>query len=154
MSAPNTPSGMRDEIAELRAQLAEAQPKPCCFEWETCKTPCVPRASNWMAAAQEAERQLAAEKEQSACYLANWKATEQGYNKVDARRIEAERKRDEARKDAERGRYMLRNCAWHRGDEQGDSIVVFVPSGTDLSCVAMREAAIDAAIKPAEEKKP
>lgn len=50
-----------------------------------------------------------------------------------------------ARADAERGHWMLRNCSWYRGHECGDSIVVYVAAGSDLSCIATREDAIDAA---------
>ena len=52
-------------------------------------------------------------------------------------------------RDAAIGRWMLKNCAWHRGDEQGDSIVVYVAKGSDLSCVATRRLAVEAAMKGA-----
>ena len=48
------------------------------------------------------------------------------------------------RKDAERGRHMIEHGCWHRGEEQ-THLAVLVPQGSDLSCYAMREAAIDAA---------
>lgn len=48
------------------------------------------------------------------------------------------------RVDAERGRYMLRNAEWFRYDER-THLAVRVPNGSDLSCKAMREHAIDAA---------
>ena len=50
------------------------------------------------------------------------------------------------RADAERGRYMIENGCWHRGDAQ-THLAVLVPPGSDLSCYAMREVAIDAARK-------
>ena len=52
----------------------------------------------------------------------------------------------EVEKDAARGRFMIDNGCWHRGDEQ-THLAVLVPQGSDLSCYAMREAAIDAAMK-------
>ncbi len=52
------------------------------------------------------------------------------------------------REDAERGRYMIANGGWYRSDEQ-TRLSVLVPHGSDLSCRAMREAAIDAARKAA-----
>lgn len=48
--------------------------------------------------AETAERQLKNEQGQSASYLANWKATEKGYNELDKRRIDVERQLAEARK--------------------------------------------------------
>jgi len=54
------------------------------------------------------------------------------------------------RRDAERGRYMIANAAWHR-TQDGTFLAVRVPSMTDLSCVATRENAIDALL-PAGEK--
>ena len=55
----------------------------------------------------------------------------------------------EARRDVERGRYMISNCEWRRGsDDRGDysEMVIRLPYDSDLSCKAMRDAAIDAAI--------
>lgn len=52
----------------------------------------------------------------------------------------------EVEKDAARGRFMIDNGCWHRGDEQ-THLAVLVPQGSELSCYAMREAAIDAAMK-------
>jgi hypothetical protein len=52
--------------------------------------------------------------------------------------------RDRLAVDAARGRYMLKHGSWHRGEEQ-THLAVLVPQGSDLSCYAMREAAIDAA---------
>lgn len=61
-----------------------------------------------------------------------------------ALRAEVER----MRKDAARGKYMIAHSAWHRSDEEkSTTMVVSVPYGSDLSCYAMREAAIDAAMK-------
>jgi len=62
----------------------------------------------------------------------------------DALRAEVERLRE----DAGRGRYMIANGGWYRSDEQ-TRLSVLVPHGSDLSCRAMREAAIDAARKAA-----
>jgi hypothetical protein len=52
------------------------------------------------------------------------------------------------KKDAERGRFLIANSVWHR---HGNStyMAVRVADGADLSCVAMRENAIDAAIAAA-----
>lgn len=68
-----------------------------------------------------------------------------------------ERQRDELREraqraeaDAERGRYMIANAAWHRSDDHDGryaSMVIQLPYEADLSCCATREAAIDAAMK-------
>jgi hypothetical protein len=48
--------------------------------------------------------------------------------------------------DAARGRYMIDNGCWHRGEEQ-THLAVLVQQGSDLSCSATRRAAIDAAMK-------
>ena len=48
-------------------------------------------------------------------------------------------------KDAERGRFMIKNGCWLRGEEQ-THLAVLVPQGLGLSCYVTREAAIDAAI--------
>lgn len=56
------------------------------------------------------------------------------------------------RKDAERGRHVLKYGAWYRDDEEQRTMLkVLVPYGSDLSCYATRENAIDAAIR---EQKP
>ena len=58
------------------------------------------------------EAKLKAEQEQCACYLANWKATEKGYNEVEARRVNAEAKLAEAQKDAEPKVYEIPSEYW------------------------------------------
>lgn len=51
-------------------------------------------------------------------------------------------------KDAQRGRWMLEHGAWHREwDDRFDYIAVPVAKGTDLSGYALREIAVDAAMK-------
>ena len=56
--------------------------------------------------------------------------------------------RDALREDAERARFMLKNASWHRDDEERRTrLCVQVPYGSDLSCYAMRQDAIDAARK-------
>jgi hypothetical protein len=55
----------------------------------------------------------------------------------------------ELRKDAERGRYMIKHGEWFRSAER-THLSVCVPHGSDLSCYATREMAIDAAIKEAQ----
>ena len=67
----------------------------------------------------------------------------------DAALVEAELREElaNARKDAERGRYCVKHGGWYRNDEDRiTQMMVIVPYGLDLSCVAMRENAIDAAI--------
>ena len=66
-------------------------------------------------------------------------------SRMDKQIAELERQLAECQKDAERGRYMIKNGAWHRGEEQ-THLAVLVPQGSDLSCYAMRQQAIDAAI--------
>jgi hypothetical protein len=61
----------------------------------------------------------------------------------------------EARNGEERGKWMLNNCEWHRyeGDDRYKPyslLCIRLPYDADLSCYAMRKAAIDAARK--EEK--
>jgi hypothetical protein len=54
-------------------------------------------------------------------------------------------------KDAERGRWMIKHGGWYRNDEdRRTQLMVTVPYGADLSCVAAREAAIDAAMAKGE----
>lgn len=53
--------------------------------------------------------------------------------------------RDALQADAARGRYMIENGCWHRGEEQ-THLAVLVPQGSDLSCLATRRNAIDAAM--------
>jgi chromosome segregation ATPase len=55
----------------------------------------------------------------------------------------------ELRKDAERGRYMIKHGEWFRSAER-THLAVCVPQGSDLSCYATREMAIDAAMKEAQ----
>ena len=54
----------------------------------------------------------------------------------------------ELKRDADRGRYMLKHGSWYRNDDEKQTrMAVLVPYGNDLSCYATREAAIDAAMK-------
>ena len=66
----------------------------------------------------------------------------------DLERVTAER--DALRVDAERWQWAVTHAAWHREDE-GTYIAVPVADGADLSCRALRDAAIDAAIRVAGE---
>lgn len=56
------------------------------------------------------------------------------------------REREAQSRDATRGRFVVENAAWHR-DEGRTFLVVEVAVGADLSCVALREDALDAAIR-------
>lgn len=122
------------ENSELRGQLAFTQNL----------------AKSNLADAETAERQLKAEQAQSACYLANWKATEKGYNELDKRRIKAERQLAEAQKDAERYRAMRNGetdpdmghpyCTIHKKNSWGKWFNTY-EAGAAL------DAAIDAALK-------
>ena len=49
------------------------------------------------------------------------------------------------KQDAERGRFMIANGSWWIRAEERTHLAVLVPQGSDLSCYAMREKAIDAA---------
>lgn len=51
---------------------------------------------------------------------------------------------DALRADAERGRWMIANAEWHRSEDR-THMAILVPRGSDLSCVAFRRDAIDAA---------
>ncbi len=56
--------------------------------------------------------------------------------------------RDALREDAERWRYFVTHCEWLRrrfGDDCYSSMSIRLPYDADQSCVAMRNAAIDAA---------
>lgn len=75
------------------------------------------------------------------------------YHTQDALCSEAADEIERLRKDAERGRWMIKHAAWHRVDRIGErhaSMVVRLPYESDLSCVAMREIAIDAAMQAKE----
>ena len=61
------------------------------------------------------------------------------------RLAQAEWERDALRADAERGRYMLKHAGWYRSEGR-TQLCVTVPAGSDLSCYATRQAAIDAAL--------
>lgn len=70
----------------------------------------------------------------------------QGYECGLLQRItELESQLADTKKDAERGRYMIKHGGWIRHDDY-TSLEVIVAKDADLSCVAMRENAIDAAI--------
>lgn len=59
----------------------------------------------------------------------------------------SEKELEQQAKDAARGRYMIEHGEWRRNDqEKRTHIAVQVPYGSDLSCVATRENAIDAAM--------
>ena len=80
-------------------------------------------------------------------YAGKWNSKQAG----EVRKLRAEKDAQAAqiealRADAERGRYMLKNAGWYRFAEDRTMIVVQVAPGSDLSCYAMREAAIDAAM--------
>ena len=47
--------------------------------------------------------------------------------------------------DAERGRFVVEYGGWYRSKDQGDGLMIRVPHGTDLSCKALREMALDRA---------
>lgn len=76
---------------------------------------------------------------------------------VDDRASLSSSEKDEA--DAKRGRWMLKNAAWHRLNVDGpDPLRAFleieVAAGADLSCYATREAALDAAMASASRSHP
>ena len=53
---------------------------------------------------------------------------------------------EELHRDAARYRWMIKNATWYR--ESDDAIMAFrVAKNSNLSCVAMRQAAIDAAME-------
>lgn len=52
---------------------------------------------------------------------------------------------DSGEADARRGRYVVQNAEWRR-NEGRTYLMVRVPGGSDLSCVATRERALDAVI--------
>lgn len=54
---------------------------------------------------------------------------------------------EELRKDAERWRWGVAHAAWYRNSDRAH-IAIPVAMDADLSCIAMRVAAIDAAMKP------
>lgn len=61
---------------------------------------------------------------------------------------------DALRADAERGSYVVRNGGWIRSERDGCAyLTVRLPLAADLSCVATRRAAIDAARAAKEQSK-
>lgn len=54
--------------------------------------------------------------------------------------------REAVLRDAARGRFVVEHAAWHR-DAGRTFLAIEVPSGSNLSCVALREDALDAAIR-------
>lgn len=133
------------ESAELRAQLANVS----AFNVSLGDYTKAVAAANRRA--ETAERLLKAEKDQSACYLANWQATEKGYNELEKRRVEAERQRDEARKDAERYRWLV-------NESDADSLVQISVDTNRMGVSNFPpkervDAAIDAALKESKNGK-
>ena len=91
--APAAPPTQRGEIAEIIRVRNEA----------------IRENNTQRERAETAERQLKNEQGQSASYLANWQATEKGYNELDKRRIEVEHQRDEAIAETGRRVTFLKN---------------------------------------------
>lgn len=59
--------------------------------------------------------------------------------------------RDSLAEDAARWRYAVTHASWIRSENSDiDYMAVWVPKGSDLSCEAMRENAVDAARKKEE----
>jgi len=61
------------------------------------------------------------------------------------------RARDELANDAAKYRWALNNSCWIRG-EHAAYVAIPVAPDADLSCVAMRDAAIDAAMSEGEQQ--
>jgi hypothetical protein len=66
-----------------------------------------------------------------------------------AHRLRAEN--EALRADAERARWVIANAEWHRSEDR-TYMAILVPRGSDLSCVAFRRDAIDAARAAREGK--